>query len=74
MRKILESILALRCPSGVQMFRNRKREIKGQNNMIQYKVFYRRYAAMEETFPLPAWSVEAHLQVMEEAGISPIGY
>ena len=27
-------------------------------------------AAMEETFPLPEWSVEAHLRFMEEAGIS----
>ena len=34
------------------------------------EVLERHNAAMEETFPLPEWSVEAHLQFMEEAGIS----
>ena len=34
------------------------------------EVLERHNATMEETFPLPEWSAEAHLQFMEEAGIS----
>ncbi|MDO5571147.1 MAG: amidohydrolase family protein [Bacteroidales bacterium] len=35
----------------------------------QLDVLERHNALLEETFPLPAWSVEAHIRFMDEAGI-----
>lgn len=46
-------------------------DIHCHNVLPEFRALLDRHdAALEETFPLPEWSVEAHLKFMDEAGIS----
>lgn len=54
----------------VQAVAQKVMDVHCHNILPSYiEVLERHDAAMEETFPLPEWRVEAHLQFMEEAGI-----
>ena len=45
-------------------------DIHCHNVLSEFRALLDRHdASLEETFPLPEWSVEAHLKFMDEAGI-----
>lgn len=71
MRKDLILTLMMLGLISVQVVAQKVVDVHCHNILSSYiELLERHNAAMEETFPLPEWSVEAHLQFMEEAGIS----
>lgn len=70
MRKDFILTLMMLVLISVQAVAQKVMDVHCHNILPSYiEVLERHDAAMEETFPLPEWRVEAHLQFMEEAGI-----
>lgn len=70
MRKDFILTLMMLVLISVQAVAQKVMDVHCHNILPSYiEVLERHNAALEETFPLPEWRVEAHLQFMEEAGI-----